>query len=168
MNKAPKYQDRQPDADGMLEQECDLENERYVAGIVESYGKWKLIKQQKRDPFDYLANNGTRTTALVEMRARKINHDKYSQGVFFNKDKFDKLVGAANALWIPAWLFLTFDDGVFMVDLTTLIRPEITRGDRGNPKYKRVTDNDWCILIPCKALELRIPYKESEEKNEQA
>jgi hypothetical protein len=153
MTETPNYQDRQPDSSGLLEQECDLENERTVAHMVEMRGKWKLTKQEKLDPYDYLAAADGKTVALVEMRKRQMNHDKYSEGVFFNKDKFDTLVGVANALWIPAMLMLTFDDGVFTVDLTKIIRPKIVRGDRGNPDYKRVTDNDPVVLIPINRLQ---------------
>jgi len=111
-----------------------------------------LVKQQKIDPMDYLAVKDGKTVALVEMRKRKMNHDKYKDGIFFNKDKFDKLVGIANSWWIPAILMLTFDDGVFMVDLTKVVRPKIARGDRGNPDYKRENDNDPVVLIPCSAV----------------
>jgi hypothetical protein len=150
--ETPEYKTRQPDENGLLEQECDLENERTVAGMVETRASWKLIKQQKIDPMDYLAVKDGKTVALVEMRKRKMNHDKWPEGIFFNKDKFDKLVGIAWQWWIPAILMLTFDDGVFMVDLTKVIRPKVTRGDRGNPDHKRETDNDPVVLIPVNAV----------------
>jgi hypothetical protein len=151
------YSSRKPNENGIWENQGDLDNEITVQNIIEQKSGWTLTKQQTTDPMDYIAfvsNQGrTKTVALVEMRARSMQHDKYNE-MFFCKEKFIKLNQIAHALWIPALLFITFTDGIRWIDLTKVIRPKTTYGDRGKMAVKRATDNAPVVLLPINRMKV--------------
>ena len=140
---------------GLRESAADLANEVMVQKIIEDKTGCRLIKQQTTDPMDYIAVRdlecSTKTVSLVEMRARSCPHTQYNE-LFFGRHKFIQLNQVAFALWIPVIFYVTFTDGIRWIDLTKVIRPEITYGNRGNPVSKRATDNEPVVLLPIKLM----------------
>lgn len=117
------------DLDFGLNAEIDIKEE-----LETKFGPLKL-KKSKSDPFDYDGDN-----LVIELKSRRINHDKYTT-LFFGKNKFDKGL-CYQAEGVRVYFVFNCLDGIYYweMDESECFHKKGGRFDRGRPEVQMLTN----------------------------
>jgi hypothetical protein len=98
---------------------ADLRREDEIAAVLARQWRCELRTLGKYSPVDRWAMRDGAVVAVVEIKARNVDSDRYPT-VFLAARKWVALTLAAAELCVPALFVVGFHDGVFWLDLDDL------------------------------------------------
>tara|TARA_R110002110_G_scaffold84817_1_gene220549 strand:- start:537 stop:983 length:447 start_codon:yes stop_codon:yes gene_type:complete len=98
----------------LYETSKDFENEKNIQNVIEEKTSWRLTKLPKRYYLDFLAfNSNGNTEAVIEVKRRHNNHDKY-EDVILSLAKYMQGLEYATTLGVAFLFAVEFNDGYYI------------------------------------------------------
>lgn len=136
----------------LYESNEDLKNEKIIAETISNVFGMKLKKLHKKFAIDFMAFdlNGDNAVAVIEVKRRKNNHNKYSS-VILSLTKFNRGIEFYQANDLAFIFVVQFDDGIFVYEYSPNDLLMIVFGGRTDRNDEQ--DFEPVVQIPINKME---------------
>jgi len=115
------------------ETEADLRNERDLISAINQLWQTSSAKLPRGYSLDYALTRDGRVVAFVEIKCRTVSSEQY-ETYMISLAKVLKAKSLGNAVAVPAYLLVRWNDGVGYIDLRTVdldvrVGGRVDRGD---------------------------------------